>query len=127
MVSLSHGVSPNVLSLLHSFHESQEAQRSSSRADPQGDLRLFLRYCAVTRASDACLKGLQVKWDKERHSICPLDEYSPVTRLQKFLHDVLSWYETHLSLHSLPPFSWLRRSGACNIDELIPGYDEEKV
>lgn len=52
-----------------------------------------------------------VKWDSERHSICPLDEYSPVTLLQKFLHNVLAIFETHTRLFFRWPFSSLRRAG----------------
>eukprot|EP00960_Hanusia_phi_P060763 764619-Hanusia_phi.AAC.2 len=111
MVSLPHGVPSHVLPVLHSLHQPQETRRPTLAADSPGDLRLLLRCCAIPRGVGVGLNGRQVRWDKERHSICPLDEYSPVTRLQKFLHDVLSWYETHLSLHSLPPFSWLRRAG----------------
>ena len=38
----------------------------------------------------------EIKWDSHRHSICPLDEYSPVTNLQVcglklLVHEALSY------------------------------------
>jgi hypothetical protein len=54
-----------------------------------------------------------IKWDAERHSICPLDEYSPVTMLQKFLHNVLAIFETYTRVVFAWPLSSLRQVCAC--------------
>jgi len=53
----------------------------------------------------------QVAWDANRHTCCPLDDYSPVTLFQKAAHNVLAFYESYLCLWKLPPFSWLRKAG----------------
>jgi hypothetical protein len=52
-----------------------------------------------------------IRWDRERHSICPLDNYSPVTVFQKCAHNMLAVFETYTRLFSMWPFSLLRRAG----------------
>lgn len=71
------------------------------------------RFCADA-AKDPLLSALReelytvpyekVDWDGERHSVSPLDEYDPVTRLMKVLQNILAHYERR-------PFMWLRNKG----------------
>ena len=34
-----------------------------------------------------------IHWDAHRHSVAPIDDYSPITLLMRCAHNVLAWYE----------------------------------
>mmetsp|Transcript_2478 Transcript_2478/g.5975 ORF Transcript_2478/g.5975 Transcript_2478/m.5975 type:complete len:892 (-) Transcript_2478:224-2899(-) len=79
------------------------------------------RFQNPTKHTDPLLRDLRLEifcqdydsivWDNYRHTVCPLDDYSPVTYFQMTIHNVLAFYETYLSLWKLPPFSYARSWG----------------
>ncbi|CAM9575647.1 unnamed protein product [Chrysoparadoxa australica] len=50
----------------------------------------------------------QVKWDKERHTCCPLDNYSGIHWFMTALHNILAWYEAYFCWGIM---RWIRDRG----------------
>jgi hypothetical protein len=44
---------------------------------------------------------LKIQWDKHRHDVADIDNYSPITWYMRFAHNILSFYESFGGIHRL--------------------------
>ena len=55
-----------------------------------------------------------IHWDAHRHSVAPIDDYSPITLLMRCAHNVLAWYEWAFGGSECK--NPLRRAGLARLD-----------